>query len=145
MYIYTVCMLTHVWLFATPWTVVHQTPLSMGLARQETLEWVACPPPGHLPDPGIQPASLMSPASAGGFFTTCTTSEAQSEGVSWSVVAWDPMNCSLPGSSVHGILQARMLDWKPFPSSEDLPDPGIKPRSPALQANSLPSEPPGKR
>ena len=108
-------MLTQVWLFATPWTVAHQTPLSMGFARQETLEWVACPPPGHLPDPGIQPASLMSPASAGGFLTTRTTSEAQSEGVSWSVAAWDPMNCSPPGSSVHGILQARMLEWEAIP------------------------------
>ena len=56
----------------------------------------------------------------------------------------DPMDCSPPGSSVHGILQARILEWVAFPSPGDLPDPGIKPRSPALQAESLPSEPPGK-
>ena len=56
----------------------------------------------------------------------------------------DPMDCSPPGSSVHGILQARILEWVPFPSPGDLPNPGIKPRSPALQADSLPSEPPGK-
>ena len=49
----------------------------------------------------------------------------------------DPMECSPPGSSVHGILQA------PFPSSGDLPNPGIKPSSPALQADSLPAEPQG--
>ena len=55
----------------------------------------------------------------------------------------DPMDCSPPGSSVHGILQARILEW-PFPSPGDFPDPGIKPVSPALQADSLPSEPPGK-
>ena len=44
------------------------------------------------------------------------------------------------GSSVHGILQARILSGLPFPSPGDLPDPGIKPRSPALQADSLPTE-----
>ena len=41
----------------------------------------------------------------------------------------DPMNCSLPGSSVHGILQARILEWVAMPSSGDLPDPGIEPTS----------------
>ena len=49
----------------------------------------------------------------------------------------------LTGSSVHGIPQARILEWE-FPSPEDLPNPEIKPRSPAFQAGSLPSEPPGK-
>ena len=43
-----------------------------------------------------------------------------------------------------GILQARILEWLPFPSPGDLPDLGIKPRSPTLQADSLPAEPPGK-
>ena len=37
-----------------------------------------------------------------------------------------PMDCSLPGSSVHGILQARMLEWVTMPSSRDLPDPGVE-------------------
>ena len=57
----------------------------------------------------------------------------------------DPMDCSLPDSSVHGILQARE-DWTglPFPSAGDRPQPGIKTGSPALQADSLPTEPPGK-
>jgi len=45
-----------------------------------------------------------------------------------------------PGSSVHGILQARILEWVVFPTPGDLPDPGIKPGSPALQADSLPPE-----
>ena len=44
----------------------------------------------------------------------------------------DPMDCSLPGSSIHGIFQAIVLEWLPFPSPADLPDPGIKLRSPAL-------------
>jgi len=48
------------------------------------------------------------------------------------------MDCSLPGSSVHGILQARTLEWWPFPSPGDLCGAGFAPRSPALQADSLP-------
>ena len=55
----------------------------------------------------------------------------------------DPMNSSLPGSSVDEILQARILSGLPFPSLADLPNPGIELGSPALQADSLPSEPPG--
>ena len=55
----------------------------------------------------------------------------------------DPMDCSLPGSSVHRILQARILERVAgsLPSAGDLPNPGIEPRSPALQADSLPAEP----
>ena len=53
------------------------------------------------------------------------------------------MDCNLSGSSDHEIFQARMLEGLPFPSPGDLPDPGIKPGSPALQADSLSSEPPG--
>ena len=54
------------------------------------------------------------------------------------------MDCSQPGSSVHGILQVRILDWVSILFSRGLPDPGIKPRSPELQADSLLSELPGK-
>ena len=50
--------------------------------------------------------------------------------------------CQAPLSM--GILQAETLEWVAMPSSRDLPKPGIEPRSPALQADSLPSEPPGK-
>ena len=57
----------------------------------------------------------------------------------------NPMDCSPPGSSVHGILQARILEWVAIPSPGDLPSPGIKPGHPALQADSLPSEPPGSQ
>ena len=51
------------------------------------------------------------------------------------------MDCSPPGSSVHAILQARVLEWLPSPSPGHLPDPGLEPGSPALQANALPAEP----
>ena len=57
---------------------------------------------------------------------------------------YNSMDYSPPGSSVHGILHAKILERVPFPSPGDLPEPGIKPGSPALQAVSLPSEPPGK-
>ena len=50
---------------------------------------------------------------------------------------WDPMGCSPPGSSVHGIIQQEYWSRLPFPSSEDLPDPGIKPASPSLKVDSL--------
>ena len=56
----------------------------------------------------------------------------------------DLMDCTLPGSSVRGILQERILEWVaiPFSRGSDLPDPGIEHRSPASQADSLQSEPP---
>ena len=53
--------------FATPWTVAHQVPLSMGFPRQEYWSGLPFPSPGELPDPGIE---LKSPALAGGDFTT---------------------------------------------------------------------------
>ena len=56
----------------------------------------------------------------------------------------NPMDCSPPGSSVHGIFQARILEWVVIPFSRDLPNPGIEPGSLTLQADSLLSEPPGK-
>ena len=54
----------------------------------------------------------------------------------------DPMDSSLPGFSVHGILQTRTLEWVAIPFSRGFSQPRIKPRSPALQADSLLLEPP---
>ena len=59
-----------VWLLETLWTGARQAPLSMGLSRQEYWSELLCPPPGDLPDPGIEPVSLVSPALAGRFLTT---------------------------------------------------------------------------
>ena len=64
---------SHVQLFAMLWTVAHQAPLSMAFSRQEYWSGLPCPPPGDLPNPGIEPAFPMSPALAGGFFTTSAT------------------------------------------------------------------------
>ena len=60
----------------TLWTVDHKAPLSMGFPRQEYCSGLPCPPPGNLPDSGIDPASLTSPALAGGFFTANSIWEA---------------------------------------------------------------------
>ena len=62
-------------LFVTPWTVVRQASLSMGFSRQEHWSGLPFPSAEDLPDPGIEPTSLMCPALAGGFFTTSATSQ----------------------------------------------------------------------
>ena len=54
----------------TLWTVARQAPLSVGFPRQKYRSRLPFPSPGDLPDPGIKPTSLVSPALAGGFFTT---------------------------------------------------------------------------
>ena len=100
---------------ATPWTVVRQAPLSMGILQARILA-----------------AKLLQ---------LCPT-------------LCDPIDGSPPGSSVPGILQARILEWVAISFSKeywsgllfrfprDLPNPETEPRSPALQADSLPPEPP---
>ena len=55
-----------------------------------------------------------------------------------------PTLCDPMDYTVHRILQARILEWVAVPSPADFPNPGIDPRSPTLQADSLPAEPPGK-
>ena len=98
-----------------PWTVALQVPLSMKFSNQEYWSGLPFSPPGDLPNSEIEPTSLMSLALADGFFTNCTTWEDQEY---WS--------------------------GRPFPFPGNLPDPEIEPRSPALQADSLPSESPGE-
>ena len=72
------CVLSCVQVFVTPRAVALQAPLSMGFSRQEYLSGLPFLTPGDLPDPGIEPTSLVSPALAGGFFTTSATWEAHS-------------------------------------------------------------------
>ena len=102
----------------TPWTVARQAPLSMGFSRQEYWSELPWAPPGDLPNPGIEPMSLMSPAMAGGFFTTSSTWEAHwywlhfpNNLVQFSSVQslsrvrlCDPMNRSTPGLPVRHQL-----------------------------------------
>ena len=72
---------SRVQLFVTVWTVAHKAPLSMGFSRQEYWSELPGPPPGYLPDQGIEPASPESPALAGEFFTTGATWEAPECGI----------------------------------------------------------------
>ena len=65
----SVCVLSHVCLFVTLWTVAHQALLSMKFSRQEYWSGLPLPTLGNLPNPGIQPASHESSALAGSFFT----------------------------------------------------------------------------
>ena len=74
--VHGVYVLRHAWLFAAPWTIPGQAPPSMEFSRQEYWSGLPVPSPGDLSNPGIEPASLVSPALAGRFFTTCATWEA---------------------------------------------------------------------
>ena len=72
------CVLSHfscVQLFLALWTVANRSPLPMGFSQQEYWSGLPGEDPGNLPDPGVEPASLMSPALAGRFFTTSATWE----------------------------------------------------------------------
>ena len=61
--------------FVILWIVAHQTPLSLEFSRQEYWNGLPFPAPGDHPDPGIEPKSLVSPALAGGLFTTVPTGQ----------------------------------------------------------------------
>ena len=114
MYAYVLGHFSHVWLFATLWTVAHQSPLSMGFFRQESWSGLPCPPPGNLPNPGIKPASLTL---ADRFFTAGATWKACCDMDQFSSVVQsissvtqvcptlcNPMDCSTPGLPVHHHL-----------------------------------------
>ena len=67
------CCFSCVWLCVTQWTVTLQAPLSIGILQTKIWSGLPCPPPGYLPNQGIEPMSLMSSALAGRFFTTSAT------------------------------------------------------------------------
>ena len=94
--------LRHVQLFVTPWTAACQAPLSMGFFRQEYCSGLPFPTPGDLPDTGIQPMSLASPALADRFFTTKPVNQ-----FSHSVMS----NSLRP----HGLQHARLPSPSPTP------------------------------
>ena len=84
-------VLSHVWLFGTPWTVACQASLSMGFPRQEYWSGWPLPPPGDLPSPGIRYVSLVSPALRGGFFTRAPLDSCLKLTFS-RVHFWEPLN-----------------------------------------------------
>ena len=133
-------LLSRVRLFATPWTVAYQAPLSMGFSRQECWSELPFPSPGDLPEPGIKPGSPALQADALPseppgkpclVATLCTT-------------LCEPMDCSPPDSLSMGFLRQEYWSGLPFPSPENLPDPGIKPTPPALAGGFFTTEPPEK-
>ena len=122
MYVYKdqfffVQLLNHVQLFATPWTITHEAPVFMGFSRQEHWSRLPCPPPGDLPDPGIEALPPASPALPGECYRA--TWEAQipvaaagaAESPQSCPTLCDPIDGSPPGSPVPGLLQARTLEW----------------------------------
>ena len=109
---------SYVQLFGTLWTVACQAPLSMEFFRQEYWSGLPFPPPGDLPDPGIEPGSLTSPALAGRSFTTLDAWEGLARLLAAKLSCFSrvrlfvtPTDSSLPGSPIPGILQARTLEW----------------------------------
>ena len=87
-----------------------QAPPSMGFSRQEDWSGLPCPPPGDLPNPGMEPASLTSPALAGGFFTTSDTSGIPS---SCRAPAWGAC-LGLYSPSKQGLINGLLwMDWSP--------------------------------
>ena len=131
------CLVTKsCWTLVGLWTVVHQTPLSLGLPRQECQSGLPFPSPMDLPNPGIKPTS---PALAG-------DSLPLSHHGKWKVkVAQSCLTlCNPITHTVHGILQARILEWVAFPFYRGSSQPRIEPRFPILQVDSLPAKPQGK-
>ena len=134
-----------------PQTVAHQAPLPVGFSRQEYWNGLPYPTPGDIPDPGTESAFLMSPALAGGFFTTSTSWEAtwllyirgKTHNIVITYMWWwfthqavsdscDSMEGSPSGSSVHGISKARTLECVDISFSRVSSYPGFKPMSPGF-------------
>ena len=90
-------------LFTSPWTVAHQAPLSMGFSRQEYWSGLPFPPPGGLPDPGIEPGSPPAPALSGGSFTTEPPGKTQFPGWASALqpLSWFVAPPALPLRSPH--------------------------------------------
>ena len=124
----------------------YQAPLSMGFSRQEYWSGYPFPSPGDLPDPGIKPGSPALQLDS-------LPTELQGKPVCVCVCMYvlvaqlcltlcTPLDCSPPGSSVHGILQERILEWVVIPfSSRSSPPRNQTQVSCALQTDSLLSKP----
>ena len=91
-------VLSPVWLFAAPWTVVRYTPLSMAFSRQEYWSRLPFPTPGDFPDSGIEPTSLVFPTLTCGFFTTSAN---------WA--AWDFVSDLAEDKSAKNIIEQSVI------------------------------------
>ena len=142
------------------WPALFACSFHCPFSRTPLVQWLQSGPFS----PGLSTAEISKQILRDKLRCNCITSQAELKSWSQSFPALcDPMDCSPPGSSLHGIFRAWILEWVaisfsrgssqprheywsglPFPSPGDLPDPRIKPGSPALWADALPSEPPGK-
>ena len=122
--------LSCVWFLATQWTVACQAPLSRNyLGKNAGVD-------SHFLLQGI---FLTQGSNPGLLWCRQILYHLKREVAQSCPTLCESMDCVLPGLSVHGIFQARVLEsGLPFPSPGDIPDPGIKPRSPTLQADALP-------
>ena len=134
----------------TPWTVARQAPLSTGFPRQEYWSGLPFPSLGDLPDPGIKPGSLAFQADAltseppgkahnlqiAAMFTLLMLSPVHLFATLWTVAHQAPLSMR--------FFRQGFWSGLPCPPPGDLPNPGIEPRSPALQADSLLTELQGK-
>ena len=124
----------------TLWAVACQAPLSVEFSRQEYLCGLPFPAPGDLPNPGIEPGSPT-------LQTDSLPSRPSGKPPKSCPTLCDPMDCSPPGSSVHGILQARTLEWVATAScrgSSPSRDQTCVSSLLHWQVGSLPRAPPGK-
>ena len=129
----------------------HLASLSIRFPRQEYRSGLPFPSPGDLPDPGIKPTSFISPALADGFFTTSTTWDAHRPLLllllsRFSRVRLFATLWTVDYQSPSSMEFSRQEQWSGLQVSSpgDLPDTEIESWSPALQADALTSEPPGK-
>ena len=131
-------LLSRVWLFVTQWTVACQAPPSMKFFRQEYWSGLSFSPPGDPIDGNWvssvrphrqQPTRLSRPWDSPGkntgvgchFLLQCVKVKSQSEVSQSCLTPSDPMDCSLPGSSIHGTFPARVLEWVAIAFSVQLP------------------------
>ena len=91
--------------FAAPWTVAHQSPLSIGFSRQEYWSGLPCPPPRDLPIPGTE---VLSPALAGGFFTTAPPGKPRVQSLGWKDALEE-------GMATHSSIPAWRIPWTEEP------------------------------
>ena len=121
-------------ILATPWTVTHQAPLSMGFPRQEYWNGLPFPPPGHLPNPGIRPTSSVYPALAGRFFSSGPSGKPRcvSSGYKWPQTEWLTI-VSARLCAQHTVrpkclrLQLRKFFWRPCKDTD-----GSGPKTPEV-------------
>ena len=98
-------------LFLTLHTITHRILCSWGFSRREYWSGLPCFPPRDLPGPGIEPTSHISCMGRLVFYQLSYQGKEESEVAQSLSTLCDPLDCSLPGSSVYGIFQARILEW----------------------------------